>query len=184
MTITATRPGWQTGDRPARDSKWARVVVPTQFLDHRDEWHPVFVTIRWEAPRLSFTGVEGPKDNGNCAGGAGQIVLESEHPAPGWEAEDVERLNEVWRRWHLNDMNAGSPAQEEWVREHKHEFPGWPMSFYDWACEQLAAAGLHPDPDGYRYGSAWLSEDVPDDILDYLWSLPNTLRAHPWGRNG
>jgi hypothetical protein len=177
--ITATKPGWQTDERP--DAKWARVVVPTQFQDHCNVWHPVFVTIKWETPRLSITGVEGPKANGDCWGGAGQIQLEPQHPAPGWQTDDVERLQAVWDRWHLNDMRAGTPAQQACLAE--HEFPGYPINHFDWAQAVLDRAGLQPDG-GYRYGSAWLTEEVPDDVLDYLWSLPNTLRAHPWGRNG
>jgi hypothetical protein len=39
----------------------------------------------------------------------------------------------------------------------------------------LAAAGLHPDPEtNYRYGSAWLREEVPQDVLTWLQSLPET----------
>lgn len=176
-TITAPRPDWQSATRP--DGDWTRVVVPT----HVDR-HPVFVTIKWHDGELSITGVEGPKRNGDAWGGCGQIRLAEGTPAKGWTREAVEKLAEIWDRWHLNKLTAGSPAQEAWVREHRDEFPGYPTSFYDWACEGLAAAELHPDPshDDYRYGSAWLSEDVPEDVLDWLFELPNTLKAHPWGR--
>lgn len=180
--ITALAPGWQSAERPDRATSWTRVVTPTVFIDHNDRQHPVFVTIRWEPPRLSISGVEGPNQNGNAAGACGQLRLDPTYAAPGWEADDVAQLDATWRRWHLNDMRAGSPAQEQWLRDHPDR-PS-PLEYFPWACEQLAAAGLHPDPDhdDYRYGSAWLSEDVPDEILDYLWALPNTTRAHPWGR--
>jgi len=75
----------------------------------------------------------------------------------------VARIVEVWHRWHLNDMHAGTPAQEALLAEHKDEFPGYPVSHYDWACTLLEAHGLLRD-DGYKYGSAWLSEPLPAEI--------------------
>jgi hypothetical protein len=56
----------------------------------------------------------------------------------------VQRIVKVWRRWHLNDMRAG--------------------------CEHQRAEGGHGvgdvcPIDGYRYGSAWLYEELPDKII-------------------
>ena len=82
----------------------------------------------------------------------------------------VQRIVEVWRRWHLNDMRAGSPAQEEWLRANPVK-AAYPVSSYDVACAALAGAGLNPDPnytrDGkpYAYGSTWLKEELPVDIV-------------------
>ncbi len=41
---------------------------------------------------------------------------------------------------------------------------------------------LHPDPScgGYRYGSAWLKEAVPEDVLTWLNGLPDTDKAPAW----
>ncbi len=82
----------------------------------------------------------------------------------------VQRMVKIWRRWHLNYMNAGSPAQEEFLRIHKDEKPH-KQNHYEWAKEALAGAGLQPDPDyihngkPYSYGSAWLREELPEDVL-------------------
>lgn len=35
---------------------------------HRDFYPPVFVTVKWDDKRLSITGVEGPKANGDAEG--------------------------------------------------------------------------------------------------------------------
>ena len=184
MTITATPPRWQTQTRP--DTNWTRVVVPTVVIHHGTSARrlPVFVTIKWHDGNLSMTGVEGPTVSGNAYGGWGQIMLSPLHPADGWESSDVTRLTDIWTRWHLNTMTAGSPDQEQWIREHRAEFPGYPTDHYKWTCDGLADAGLNPDcgHDGYCYGSAWLTEDVPADVLDYLHALPNTTKAHPWGK--
>lgn len=54
------------------------------------------------------------------------------------------------------------------------------------ACDALAAAGLNPDPGymhngaPYRYGSAWLCVGAPQDVLDFLQSLPDTDRTPAW----
>ena len=33
---------------------------------------------------------------------------------------------------------------------------------------------------GYKYGSAWMREEVPQDILDWLFNLPDTERRPAW----
>ena len=94
----------------------------------------------------------------------------------------------VWERWHLNDLTAGSPAQEEFLRTHAAEWETYKAnagsipSHYTWACKVLATAGLHPDPghNGYRYGSAWLKEEVPEDVLAWLRALPDTDVMPAW----
>jgi hypothetical protein len=72
------------------------------------------------------------------------------------------RMVAIWRRWHLNDMKAGTPAQEAWLRDHPMQFT-YPQSHYEEASKALAAAGLNPD-NGYSYGSKWLCEEIPADI--------------------
>lgn len=77
----------------------------------------LFLELRFDGSRLSITGVEGPKRNGNAEGGCGQVcdsldqILTFE---PGFNAEIVSRLKSVWERWHLNDMRAGCEHQRAW----------------------------------------------------------------------
>ena len=33
---------------------------------------------------------------------------------------------------------------------------------------------------GHKYGSAWLHAEVPDDVLEFLASLPDNWEAYPW----
>lgn len=42
---------------------------------------------------------------------------------------------------------------------------------YNKAVDVLKKADLYND-DGHRYGSAWIREEVPEDIIKYLFSLP------------
>ena len=143
----------------------------------------LFVTINMKGGRLSITGVEGPKANGNCRGSSGQCVDalgEVTDFAPGWNPESAGKLKAIWERWHLNDMRAGSTAQEVWLRANPVAAV-YPESHYVKASEALAAAGLNPDADGYKYSSAWKREEVPISVVAWLTGLPDADRAHPWG---
>lgn len=85
--------------------------------------------------------------------------------------EKLQRMVAVWREWHLNDMTAGSPAQEAALKLNKDSYPGYPISYYDWACSVLHNRGLQPDPNymykdkPYSYGSAWLRRELPKEII-------------------
>lgn len=147
----------------------------------------VFVTVNWDGKRLSITGVTGPKSNGDCAGSCGQNVGDLRDPRfNACDGVNASRLADIWERWHLNDMTAGSPAQSAFLRANPITDR---MNHYVKACEALAAAGLNPDPNHehngkpYTYGSAWLREDVPADVIDFLRGLP-TSDALPtrWAR--
>jgi hypothetical protein len=83
----------------------------------------------------------------------------------------VQRIVEIWRKWHLNDMQAGTPRQMEYVRD-------FGSRQYTETCEILEYAGLlydhdydpqgnpvdEPHPEGYKFGSRWLKSDLPDSI--------------------
>jgi hypothetical protein len=208
---------------------------------------PVFITIEWDGKRLSISGVEGPRADGDCWGSCGQIEMH------GWEAYtarpgfDLDRLREVWSAWHLNDMRAACPHQRAagWgsetlevvtyrlsseghrLRKEAEEEtkragiagevarltdagrlmvgPDWfrdrftppdadsPLSgLYEvkkreqkasgWVNENEHPRGVlsKPCPEcGYKYGSAWLTEEVPGEILDYLRAIPSGAALCP-----
>ena len=75
----------------------------------------VFIKITYKDGKLSLTGVEGPRHDGNCAGACGQIDMHEWNVrkyADGWDAEKVARLRRIWSDWHLNDMRAYSPEMK------------------------------------------------------------------------
>lgn len=152
----------------------------------------MFAKIEASEGRLSISGVIGPKRNGDADGSCGQFIMsfkEYHHhghdsitnitPASGWDAETVKRFFDAWDRWHLNDMKAGSVVQEEFLRRNP-VVAVYPESHYTKASEALAAAGLNPDSDGYKYGSAWKREDVPADVIEFLAGLPDTDKVPAW----
>jgi len=123
----------------------------------------MFVTLTYRADgSLSFIGTG--------RHGAGQVFefLTKDTPAPDYTRKDCFRLQQAWRRWHLNHMRPGTPKQEEAVRKWRQtaEDIG-----YKATCEMLKSIDLLVD-NGYRYGTAWLKEKVPVDVLEWLFSLP------------
>lgn len=124
-----------------------------------------FCKIEFDGERLSITGVEGPKADGNCKGSCGQIVdsIEIETFAPGWTAADLNNFKNVWQRWHLNDMRAGCEHQRELGWKSYDEHPSEPCP----VC-------------GYKYGSKWLKEVVPGAVIEFLKSLPETDVTPAW----
>jgi len=137
--------------------KYVKIVID-------EEVGNVYVTIKYDDGKLSICGVEGPFSNGNAKGGCGQIYGK-EYSEP---LIDLKKFFDVWERWHLNDMQAGSYTQEMVLRNAREK--GWKYDYKE-ACEKLKELDLYID-DGYSYGSAWMSEAVPDDVIEYLKSLP------------
>ena len=88
--------------------------------------------------------------------------------------EELEHLLNVWNRWHLNDMRAGCAHQNELL---------------PWACELLGVGHSYDElikmPDfqkcprcGYNYGSAWLYEPLPEEVVNFLEQFGN----RPWDK--
>ena len=157
-----------------------RIVRPAVVVTWHSEANPravddVFAKIDWDGTRLSITGVEGPKRNGDCWGGCGQVVMHADEWIAGadFTAPQLARFIELWNRWHLNDMCAGSPAQREFLREHPVTAT-WPESHLDKARSALREAWL------YSYGTAWLTESIPDEVLAELLSLPESTKTPAW----
>ena len=75
----------------------------------------------------------------------------------------AEKIVNWWRKYHLNDMHAGTPKQEEALN--KAGITNW-ADDYDICRKYLASIGLLYD-NGYKFGSAWLKEEIPaNDLQD------------------
>lgn len=93
---------------------------------------------------------------------AGQNV-EDLRKVPGPRAA---RIASLWDRWHLNGMKAACAHQQAEVDRIYREMPG-----YDRDGERWNALRRITCPEGYAYGSAWLYEPIPDDVLAELRQL-------------
>jgi len=82
--------------------------------------------------------------------------------------EEFRKLLDVWDRWHLNDIKAGTPKQSETIDAHISEEK---YKKYDGHYEKSLAIledyKLRKDG-GYEYGSAWLYEPLPPDVIDFV----------------
>lgn len=147
----------------------------------------VFVTVKWDGKRLSMTGVTGPRSNGDASGSCGQNVADITSkdfaPAAGIDADHLARL---WNSWHLNDMKAGCEHQRaNWHLKATAEpssLPDWSGNRIDgrpmlsWVTQSEHPEGMLSKPCevcGYKYGSAWLHEDVPASVIEWLKALPD-----------
>ena len=148
--------------------------------------YSVFCEITYKNGRLSITGVEGPYRSGNCVGGCGQIQDSLRNSnmefVQGWDKNKFVSFLNIWDEWHLNDMVAGSPKQEEFIKTHIDP----KNRDYNTCVKKLSVAGLNPDKsflkDGkpYAYGSSWLKKDVPEKVLEFLKSLPDSDITPAW----
>jgi hypothetical protein len=111
-----------------------------------------------------------PRETDWYAGGQCVDTVAAYFPAD----KKAQEMVRVWQRWHLNDMNAGSPAQRAYLETQSKET--WD---YTRALAALTAAGLSPDPnyphkgEPYVYGSAWLREEIPADVAEIIerWAI-------------
>lgn len=94
-----------------------------------------------------------------------------------------DELFKLWKRYHLNGMRAGTPEQEKALEEweaagNKYEYTA--------ACEYLKTIGLYEvnfsgltvgrryNNESYKYGHAWIVEELPGDVLLRVEHLLNT----------
>lgn len=93
---------------------------------------------------------------------SGQCCKEMEKYAV-QKRQNFDEIIEIWKRYHLNDMRAGTPKQERAVREYckNNEYD------YNKVREYLDSVGLLVD-NGYTYGTSWLYEEIPQDVLNKI----------------
>jgi hypothetical protein len=86
---------------------------------------------------------------------------------PGWTEDLWLDLLDTWQRWHLNNMRSTCKHQRAM---------GW--QYVDHHNPQTSEGDACPVC-GYRIGSAWLREEVPQDVLAMLEALPDADRLPP-----
>ena len=90
--------------------------------------------------------------------------------------KELQEIVRLWKLYHLNDLNAGTPRQTEYL-----ESLGKYID-YDWACDELTKAGLYADAEfspnnPYKYGSAWLYREIPANDLTAIKNLITKISA-------
>lgn len=115
--------------------------------------------------------------------------------APEWTADMWLDLLDIWKRWHLNDMRAGCAHQRElgWDKEpidpsrpttdYGKFYPGqtsYSWNLKGWVYPPYGYLSAPCPVCGYKYGTAWIHEDVPASVIAWLISLPDTDQAPAW----
>lgn len=145
----------------------------------------VDIEIRLESDRLSITGdIWNMPHTDIVSGGQNHEEIAALFP----NNRKVQRIIEVWKRWHLNDMRAGCEHQraEEWdkrpirsdlpldsygIHYDGQTSPSWNMLTWVHADEYPGGLLGEPCPEcGYKYGTAWLKEELPAEIVEEVMS--------------
>lgn len=126
-------------------------------------------------PELSMSGsIWDGRHYDNVSGG--QNLDEILYFFPG--NKKLKRLVDIWEEYHLNDMRAGTKRQTEAIKQ-----AGSRHLNYDEAVQLLMSKGLYID-NGYKYGSAWLYQPIPKEIIAEVKQLVEDLSSgskKAWG---
>lgn len=159
---------------------FTKTIRPGTVPTYDGKRHSVYCKIEYADGRLSITGVVGPKTNGDAHGGAGQIDMEFAHRNPtdndsrysapikpdeicfadGWGPWAWLEFLDVWKHWHLNDMQAGCEHQQaNWDRTKT-------LTLYHWRLRPEIRARLR---DAEKVAAKQLrageTVSLPDDAL-------------------
>lgn len=158
-----------------------KVVRIGTFNPYGSKAHSAYARISLTDGKLSIVGVLGPTQSGG-AQSCGQCYDSFKNVskfAKGWNFNLLKDFVNKWKLWHLNDMQAGSPRQMEWIREN-----GKGMGF-DEIIKKMPTNILNDEEyfhngKPYIYGTAWLRKEVPDEVLEWFKALPDADKACPW----
>jgi hypothetical protein len=101
---------------------------------------------------LSICGevVEYRKQNASNSGQIRDRLSEITQPSKGFTLKDIAKINEIWEKWHLNDLQSHCFHQDEAIK--------W---------DQVDPCPLN----GYKAGSAWLLKELPQEIINEIQSF-------------
>lgn len=98
--------------------------------------------------------------------------------------EQQKKLIDLWHKYHLNGMHAGTEKQDAILEKYKDELPEEKKkSYYDWACAILKKHKAYED-NGYEYGGGWLHRDLPENFQDDLDELLDEIEKLEEERKG
>lgn len=146
-----------------------RIVFKPKVALHRTRCNPVFVEVSMHYNRRGQMILSIAADICSKAGNgerSGQIaeVLHQRINYDKWPIKAKRLMMEIldlWVKYHNNDLHAGTPEQESLLREAGLRC----ADDYDKAVEFLKERNMYEvqlkDGTMYKYGTAWLTEDIP-----------------------
>lgn len=175
--------------------EFTKIINPATVGDNENQAYGVYIKMEYKQKNndpkklcLSISGVIGPKSNGDCAGACGQMidsVLDYDfiNWKTGFNLETYQKFISIWKRWHLNDLNPGCEHQRAENWGNKKVIIDGEEKITNWLTQEEHPEGVLSKPCpvcGYKYGSAWLFEEVPAEVIDWLQSLPSTQLTPAW----
>lgn len=87
--------------------------------------------------------------------------------------DTFKRIHRLWKKYHLNDMNAGTVEQENALKEAVKNgiLTSYGANNYEKSCEYLASVGLYEveyEGKPYKYGHGWLYRAIPEEDLQVI----------------
>ena len=90
------------------------------------------------------------------------------------DKDTFDMIYDLWRKYHLNSMHAGTPGQEAVIKAWEAE-----GNIYDYkaACDVLKQKGLYEvnytgltigkryNNEPYKYGHGWVIQELPGDVV-------------------
>lgn len=76
----------------------------------------------------------------------------------------LKQVYEWWKKWHLNDLHAGTEKQEQALED--AGMKNW-ANEYSKCCDYLESIGLLYD-NGYKFGTSWLKREIPTEIQEQM----------------
>ncbi len=130
-----------------------KIIYPIQTKCLDGIFRNVEVSISFKESRLSIVGTS-PIMSGQISDYLESLDPKDYQLCSGWTEEMYRKLLDIWKRWHLNDMRAGCSHQRamDWNRDEHLDKP----------CPIC----------GYKYGCGWIFEPVPDEVVEWLFNLP------------
>lgn len=193
---TIPNPG---GERPARISVFCRIALEDGCLSISGVEGPKPSGNCWGSSGQidgNYRHRDPADDDARSAGYA--LGPDAFEWSTGWNAELWLDFLAAWKRWHLNDLRPGCEHQSADGWDKRPIDPDKPTTAYGrhfdgqqhdswnllgWVRPDEHPEGLltRPCPTcGYKYGSAWMREEAPTDILDFLRSLPDSTEQPAW----
>lgn len=105
--------------------------------------------------------------------GSGQIIEKFENYIPFFADSDIDsakKIAYIWHNYHLNDLQAGTKLQQDTLEENRNEWYKENCDNYRNQKAFLENRNLLIDRD-YQYGTGWLYKPVPQEIIDFIYSL-------------
>ena len=96
--------------------------------------------------------------------------------------QEMRKLLDVWKKWHLNDTKAGTEKQEKIIDEHMDDQKYAHLDkFYDRKIEILKDNNLVVD-NGIVFGKNWYYQPLPDDVVKFVREIQEKLKVNENGR--